>query len=162
MSNVYLPVHVAALFRRLVDAISALSTSTQYLRLVKTGVEQQRSSESTSAVSDSSTTVTESPNPSSGTLQAFKTVEWPWWTFPESWKWGQFTVHMLRSSPSPSMSSTTPARLAPTLNCVSFPGCMRRFDTQNASSYTWYNLTVVRTHLVLALVRLYPCQWCLF
>jgi hypothetical protein len=56
-----------------------------------------------------------SPNPSWGTLQALRTVEWPWWTFHGSWRWQQ--LNLLKAlSTTESVNSTTSSARSISLN----------------------------------------------
>lgn len=75
MNGVYFPVQVAVLLRRLVNVISGLSISNQYMLLKQARAEEVE----LGASRDSAPALS-----SWATLDALKSVEWSWWSWPRS------------------------------------------------------------------------------
>jgi hypothetical protein len=94
MNNVYFPVQVAILLRRLANALSTLSISNQYLvRNTKSQDEQDANAADKSCDADHGQRAPlPPPSPSWAILRALYDVTWPRWAFGESWDWPKFTL----------------------------------------------------------------------
>jgi hypothetical protein len=91
MNSVYVPVHVVVLLRRIVNVISSLSISNQYLLLKQAKADEERAWADARAKSPLSAGVAAKP-PSQRALDDVKSVEWPWWAFRDRWEWPRLII----------------------------------------------------------------------
>lgn len=95
MNNIYIPVHVALLLRRLANVISGLSISNQYLLVQRARADER---------ADARLTADHSPSPAQPTSVA----QWPKWMQGSHWDWPRMAA-----------SSLTPTSDSLVLKCMS-------------------------------------------
>lgn len=91
MNSVYFPAHVVLILRRLVNVVSTLSISNQYLL-------HQQTLTKPDEVPGLNT-----PNDLKQPLDCLKNVEWPWWTARSNWDMGLGTIDTRREIRNPEM-----------------------------------------------------------
>jgi triacylglycerol lipase len=104
MSSVYFPAHVVLILRRIVNVISTLSISNQYLLLKRASTDEQRGS--CGGVGSSHDLSSSSLKNSLRVELSGVGVEWPWWVYERGWEW-PWIVRQVGRSVAPSHAYTT-------------------------------------------------------
>ena len=84
MNSVYFPAQVVLLLRRIVNVISTLSITNQYLLLKQANVDEQWA---TSKVTNSPSLKHTPPIESSDI-----DMQWPWWDYRRDWEWPRLVL----------------------------------------------------------------------
>ena len=77
MSSVYFPAHVVVLFRRIVNVVSTISISNQYVLSTQSGLADDTVHPKMGPRNW--------PAPSEQSFAYFRNLEWPWWTQRRDW-----------------------------------------------------------------------------
>jgi len=93
MSSVFFPVHVVVPLRRLLNVISTLSISKQYLLLKQANVEVDAAKPEVEVPKFQCTgTRLKTQISPWRTFEALGAMKWSWWTYWDGWDWPQFTI----------------------------------------------------------------------
>lgn len=79
MSSVYFPAHVVVLFRRIVNVVSTISISNQYVLSTQSGLADDTVHPKMGSSNWSASF------PSKQSFAYFRNLEWPWWTQRRDW-----------------------------------------------------------------------------
>lgn len=140
MNSVYVPVHVVVLLRRIVNVISSLSISNQYLLLKQAKADEERAWADARLKSPQFVGGVAKP-PSQRAFDDAKGVEWPWLSFRERWDWPRLIL-VDKVAAEPSHRYDPPTReTVKGIRVCDIPGRSRClsfcFYTENSTAFPW-------------------------